>query len=430
MRWKALTLAWACWIPYVCVAQAVDPTPAGGAVQAVSRVSETTVTLQQAIDRALAHNPELSVSAREVQASDAARLQAGASPNPQLAALVEDTRRQTRNTTLQVNQPIELGGKRAARIEVAERARDVALVQQEARRSAVRATVTAAFFDVLLAQERVRLSEASVLLAQSGTQATAKRVLAGKASPVEETKARVAEASVRIERTQAASELAAARQRLAASWGESVPRFERVEAAAETLPNVPGSREVQARLVDSPMLRQAQLELRRRQALVEVERARRVPDLTVSLGVRRNQELGLNQAIIGVSMPLPLFDTNRGNIQEAIARQEQARDELSVAELRLGSEAAQSRERLASANAQAEALRAEVLPGAQSAYDAAIKGFELGKFSFLEALDAQRTLIDAKAQYLRALASAHAARIELDRILGSGSDMSSARTLP
>lgn len=426
MRWKALTLAWACWTPLTCLAQAVDPTPA----QSVAGVGESIVTLQQALERALARNPELAAAAREVEASDAARLQAGTSPNPQLAALVEDTRRQTRSTTLQVNQPVELGGKRAARIEVAERARDVALVQQEARRSAVRATVTAAFFDVLLAQERVRLSDASVLLAQSGTQAATKRVLAGKVSPVEETKARVAEAGVRIERMQAASDLVGARQRLAASWGESVPRFDRVDADAETLPTVPTPTEIQARLADSPTLRQAQMEIRRRRALVEVERARRVPDLTVSLGVRRNQELGLNQAILGVSVPLPLFDTNRGNIQEALKRQEQARDELSVAELRLGSDAVQARERLASAIAQAEALRTEILPGAQSAYAAATKGFELGKFSFLEALDAQRTLIDAKAQYLRALASAHAARIDLDRIVGSGGNIQPAPAPP
>ena len=45
----------------------------------------------------------------------------------------------------------------------------------------------------------------------------------------------------------------------------------------------------------------------------------------------------------------------------------------------------------------------EILPGAHSAYDAATKGFELGKFSFLDVLDAQRTLFQAKSQYLRAL---------------------------
>ncbi len=63
-------------------------------------------------------------------------------------------------------------------------------------------------------------------------------------------------------------------------------------------------------------------------------------------------------------------------------------------------------------------LRLEILPGAQSAYDATTKGYELGKFNFLEVLDAQRTFFQARAQYLRALAETHRSAAEIDRIVG------------
>ena len=69
-------------------------------------------------------------------------------------------------------------------------------------------------------------------------------------------------------------------------------------------------------------------------------------------------------------------------------------------------------------------LQRDIMPGAQSAYDAATKGFELGKFSFLEVLDAQRTSFQAKSQYLRALAEAHRSAAEIDRILGTASTQS------
>ena len=69
-------------------------------------------------------------------------------------------------------------------------------------------------------------------------------------------------------------------------------------------------------------------------------------------------------------------------------------------------------------------LQRDILPGAQSAYDAATKGFELGKFSFLEVLDAQRTSFQAKSQYLRALAEAHRSAAEIERILGVASTQS------
>jgi cobalt-zinc-cadmium efflux system outer membrane protein len=63
-------------------------------------------------------------------------------------------------------------------------------------------------------------------------------------------------------------------------------------------------------------------------------------------------------------------------------------------------------------------LREEILPGAQSAYEAAGKGFEAGKFSFLDVLDAQRTLFQAKTQYVRALGDSHRAAADIERIVG------------
>ena len=68
--------------------------------------------------------------------------------------------------------------------------------------------------------------------------------------------------------------------------------------------------------------------------------------MTVSLGVNRNEELGRNQAIVGVSVPLPIFDPNRGNVLEALRRTDKARDELAADEIRLGSELAQAVEKL------------------------------------------------------------------------------------
>jgi len=165
----------------------------------------------------------------------------------------------------------------------------------------------------------------------------------------------------------------------------------------------------------------------RRQALSDLEQARRVPDVTVSLGAKRvpaDEGMGSsrNQVVVGLSVPLPIFDTNRGNVAEALSREEKARDELAAAELQLGADAARATERLRSARATALTLQRDALPGAEAAYKAAARGFELGKFSFLEALDAQRTLFQVRNQHLLAVAEAHRAAAELDRLLGTGAD--------
>lgn len=387
-----------------------------------------TLTLKAALVLALDANPELSAAGRELEAVEATITQAGVWPNPQISTLIEDTQRSTRTTTLQLNQPIELGGKRAARIEAAERGHDAVSADLDAKRAEIRAAVMTAFFDLLIAQERLRLVESSVLLARRATTAASQRVAAGKVSPVEETKARVAEAGVRVESFQAISELNIARNRLAATWGSPSPRFERVEGAVGTLPALPALEQLNRRLANAPNLLRAQLEVNRRQALTQVERTRRIPDVTVSLGAKRNEELGRNQAIFGISIPLPLFDRNQGNLLEALRRTDKARDELIATEVRLSGELVQAHERLNAARQEVDALQNEILPGAQSAYDAATKGFELGKFSFLEVLDAQRTLLQAKSQYLRTLTEGHRAAAEIERVLGNASSTTLAVT--
>jgi cobalt-zinc-cadmium efflux system outer membrane protein len=382
----------------------------------------TPLTLKSALELAYGANAALSTAKRELEAVAGSILQAGLRPNPRVEALIEDLRPENRLTAIYYNQPLELGGKRPARIAAAERRQDVASAELNAMRAEIRAAVMAAFFDVLVAQERFLLTQELVELSQRATTAASKRVTAGKVSPVEETKARVAEASVRVELSQAATNLKMARKRLTAIWGNATPRFERAEGQVEALPALPALKDLTARLANAPGLARAQLEVNRRQALVEVERSLRIPDVTLSLGGRRNNEIGLNQALLGVSLPIPIFNRNQGNILEALRRTDKARDELSGTETRLNNEIAQAFERLNVARQEIEILQREILPGAQSAYDAATKGYIMGKFSFLEVLDAQRTLFQAKSQYLRALAEAHRSAAEIERVLGEAPD--------
>ncbi len=395
-----------------------------GAPPAVDRTRGTVqepavMTLRAAENLALTSNADLAVAARELEATQGAVIQGGARPNPELAFLQEDTRKETRTSTLQLNQPIELGGKRSARMDAAERGRDIAAVELDVRRAQIRATVAASFFDVLSAQERVRLAQDVANLAKRATDVAVKRVASGKVAPLEETRARVAEANVRLDLSLAQSELRTARQRLASTWGNPSPRFERVDGRLEALPALPSATSLNARLAESPHLKLAKIEIQRRKSLADLERAKRTPDLTVSLGAIRSEELGRNQVLLGVSIPIPVFDSNRGNQLEALKRTDKARDELAATQIRLTSDVRQAYERLSAARDEVETLKRDVLPGAQSAYDVATKGFELGKFNFLDVLDAQRTLFEAKSQHLRAVAETHRASAEIDRLLAS-----------
>ncbi len=376
------------------------------------------LTMEAAIRLALEVNPTIAAARREIEATEAQVLQGSLRPNPGFSYTVENTGRISRSSAAQVELPIERGDKRAARVEAAQRGRDVALSELGGRQLKVRAEVMAAFFDVLAAQELLALAQDSVSLARRATDIAAKRVAAGKVSPVEETKARVADAGVRVTLTQAQSELRNARRRLASLWGNAAPRFSEARGEVDLLPLIPERESIEQRLRTSPLLQRAQLELDRRKSLVNVEQSKTVQDFTFSVGVKRREESQNEQMTVGVSVPIPLYNRNQGNLLEALRREDKARDELVATRITLASNAYQVVERLSARRLEAELLRTEVVPGAKSAYEAATIGFENGKFSFLEVLDAQRTFFSAKSQYLNALAAVHRAVTDLEGILG------------
>lgn len=406
------------------LSQGVSQRPVVGeeALQTAATAPATPLSLTKAIELALEGSPEVAAATRQWEATEGQVLQGRARPNPELAYSLEDARSRTRTQSWQLNLPVELGGKRAARTKAAEKSREQAQAQLNELKAALRANVATAYFDVLTAQERLVLAKDSVALAKSSTDTVAKRVAAGKVSPVEESKARVAEAGIRVELAQAASEQRNALSRLFALLGKIEAPFTVLEVKAENLPPVPKLADLQSLISSSPAVVLARIEVDRRKALTDLEQSKRVPDITVSAGIQRSNETQRNILLFGVSVPLPVFDRNQGNLLEALKLEDKARDELQGATVRLHSEVAQAQERLSTIAAEVQSLRQDVLPGAKSAYDAATIGFENGKFNFLEVLDAQRTYFTAKSQYLKALGEAHRAAAEVDRLLGGPSD--------
>lgn len=376
------------------------------------------LTLNDAFNLALSANPELAVAKRESEATAGIQSQASARPNPTLSAQMQDTRSASRETTIQVNQEIELGNKRHARMAAADALQNKTEAELENKKAEIQANVYAAFYEVLAEQARLNLAKSSLDIANLALDAAHKRVKAGKSSPVEETKSQIAASSAKIELNLAASQLVNSRKRLAALWGNTLPVFEQAEGDLSHISPLPAIPTLSAIIDSAPRIKIATLESQMREAMTTVERSKTVPNITVSAGVVNNQEVGANQALLGLSVPIPLFDRNQGNVQEALSRQYKADDELALLKNQMTLNLDSQCERFTAAIQNADMLRDEILPGARSAFDAATKGFTAGKFSFLDVLDAQRTLVQTQSQYLQSLLEAHQAMSEIKRILG------------
>ena len=382
------------------------------------------LTLRQALALTLKFNLELSAYSHELRASEAALLQAGAMPNPVLDLNGENLSNNRlrangdRTSTIQIGQLIELGGKRTARIKLAEAGRSLANWDYEAKRLDVLFRVSQIFIDVVAGQHGQALAGESNRLAQQVADTVGKRVLAGKVSPIEETKARIALSAAQIELEQAKRQLAVARKRLSTLWGNPNPRFQNAAGDLEKFTSMPAHERLAGRVRNNPDLARWTAEIARRQAAIETEKAKAVPDITLSAGMRRFSQFDDRAYLVGISIPIPVFDRNRGGILEASRRLDKTMDEQHAAENRLSTDLAQSFHRVSAIRNEIDTLRAAILPGARSAYDGATKGYQLGKFGFLDVLDAQRTLFQARSQHLRALADYHRGLSEIERLIG------------
>ena len=376
------------------------------------------LTLAQALARAEAGNPQLAAARLELSANEGTVLQAGTLPNPAFNAELEDFRKSTRTTTATVSIPLELGGKRAARVTAAERGQALAGAELDNARATVRAAVIAAYFDLLVAQERVQVAASAEDIAARGTASAERRVQAGRISPVDATRAQVAQANATLAHSEARAALENARRQLALQWGAYTADFARAGGAIEALPQRAPLDALLQRLDQSPAMRASQRALEHRRALVDIELSKATPDLSFTLGAKRDNDLGRTQAVVGLSVPLPLFDRNQGNVQEANQRALKAEDEHRGRQVALRHELRNAAAQLATARNTEQQLRQVVLPAAEQAQQAATRGFDAGKFSQLEVLDAQRTLLEARERLLDAQASGWQAASAIDRILG------------
>ncbi|NOG69096.1 TolC family protein [Roseicella sp. DB1501] len=401
------------------------PAMPGPAPETGSRLVVTSPA--QAVELAMARAPILRSAEAGRRAAQGDRVTAGLRPNPDLSLNAENIGGSGRygglstlETTYSLSQRIETGGKRQARIEAANRAvgltgLDVEAVRLDLAREVVRALAAAVASGraVEIARERGRLAE-EVL------RATRARVEAGREAFPQQRRAEVARETALLGLDRAQREAAVALRALSVLL--AMPGIEVMPGRASWFDEL-GPRPDPARAVALPpgQLDRARLDalIEQRRAELELQRRNAIPDVAIGAGLRRFREAGGDTAfVLGLSLPLPVFDRNQGNILRADAELSRAEAEAERGRLYLDAALADAERRLGQAWHAADALRRIVLPAAGEAAGAAREGYAAGKFSLLEVLDAQRALSDAREQLNAALLEVQQVRADIDRLRG------------
>lgn len=385
-------------------------------------VTMPVVTMQDAIARALQAAPSISAGEEAVRASGGALRQARARPNPtasfqadQLAGSGAFSGIDRAEFSISVDQRIERGGKRRARVGLAEADRDLARLSASIARHEVIFDTRRAYVEAMAAAAALSIAESRVDAARDLEQTVSGRVRSARDPAAAEQRVAAAALEARSDVEQARYALRRAKRQLSALWGEAGDRFDVDRARLFDIAPVDAAA-LTARLDDVPDLLAARTTVQRAAAALVLERARARQDLTIGLGLRQFQETDDVAAIVSFSMPLAFFDTNKGNIARAVAQRRRADLLARDARLRLDRALTADLETLKAAHAQARAFRDEIIPKARTALDATRAGYARGAFSYLDILDAQAALETFQTREISALTRFHLAKASLDRL--------------
>jgi len=384
---------------------------------------ENQLTLEGAIAKALSQSPRLKSVSMLTRSAAGDRAQAATLPNPEISVSVDNfggkeelKGMQSAEITYGASQLIEIGGKRGARIESAEKGLSLAQLDVQAEHLNLIRDVTTAFFDAATAEANVELATKQKELAGDVLTSVTKRVEAAADPLYQRNKAEIADATSSIALENAKREAVVARQKLAVLWGDKTSNFtvDQARLMAVAPPDPLGS--LEERVNNNPDYLRWTIELERKNAEVSLQKANAIPDPTINVGVRDLRESGEQAFVAGISLPLPVFDSNSGNISKALAESRRAEFDGTEARNQLLSELTQASKQLQTAYGEAITLEKEIIPLAEESFRLARHGYGIGKFPYLEVLDAQRTLFEAKEQHLNALRQYQTSRVQVERL--------------
>ena len=354
-----------------------------------------------------------------VDAAEARVRQAGVRPNPELSLEAENafgsgpfSGYDNAETTLSVSQDLELWGRRGARVGVAQAEGRTSLLRRDLATLDAAGRLALAYAEAEAAERRLQLAQEALDLTIADARALMILVEEGR-EPL-------------FRGIQAQSQAAAARAALDEAQAERDAAFARLTAVA-MLPNPVTS--IGASLLDreppavvptsstSPEVRVAQAERDAAESQIEVERVRARPDVRVSVGVRRYEAEDATALTFGVSMPLPLFDRNRGNYDAAQAEFRAADARVMAATQTAQADLAGAEARLRSANSRVWATDGGVT-AAEEAYRLSRIGFEAGRISQLELSSSRAALIAARNAAVDARLARVRAEVDLARLQG------------
>lgn len=378
---------------------------------------------EQILRLALANNPSIKSTLATISMAEGNALQASLRRNPNAVMEFENFAGEREfsgfdgaEITLGLEQPIETAGKRKHRTAVARFGLSMAEQEAVAKILGTLAEVQFAATQLVVAQERLDLAVKRLELANQTHETVKKRVSAAAASDIQHTKVDIELKAAEIAKQKAEKELQTTTAQLARLVGmDPIPQIGKIDL--DTFPTLPSQAGLLIAIENMPQSKILEFNQQRAHSAINLARAESVPNVTVGLGVRRFNNRDDNALIATLSVPIPLFDRNQGGVAKARAEARKADADSQAGLLALKETVLTVWEQFDTSRGEVAIYQKDIIPSARKAYQQASEGYASGRYSFLELLDAQRTLYEVQDSFLESLLDLHQAKAQTDYLL-------------
>jgi len=396
-----------------------NPFPSGMDTLTVDFNSLTLDMVLQLVPRG---NSSLRANRMERNAAGESVRQANLRPNPELEFEAEGVGGdmagfRESEITIALSQELELWGQRKARRRVA--LADAERIEWETRVEDfdIYTEAKLRFYSLLHAQSRLELTDKAARLAREVAEAAGVRVEKGAALASEQLLGRLEFERAQREVVLAETELESARRSLAALWrgdqrniGTVIP-----DPGLETLPDLAS---LKSYLKGSREVVRCGFEETGVNGLLHLEKTNRLPSPILSGGYRRSQADGTCTYLVGVGIPLPLFNRNQGTISSLKAQSDALKSAREQALTNVEAELETIHQRLNSLLENRASLRTLILPKAEEAYRSLKRAYELGRIPYTALLEGEQTLMEVRFEVNDLDLAMRQEMVALERLLG------------
>jgi len=383
------------------------------------------LTLTKSLEKVIKNNPELISMDFDIKTKNGNIFQKSRFPNPEFGVEIENfagggelSGFNQSEITAVLSQEIPIGPKRSLSVKIAKEEKKLSGFIRNQKLANLFEGTKKRFYNLFLLQEIIALKKKRINKLKEFARQVRKKVKTGGSSPIEVQRIDIQLFRSRIELKSSEAEFYSMGVHLASLWGEESFDYKKVVTKNNEWDRFPKEHILCDVSELSPDLVVCRNNIARSKIELKLQRSMRIPNVTLSGGIRRHFAIGINSFTAGLSIPIPVSDLNKGAIISARYKINKSVADFKTEELRIKTELKEKCRKLESEFYGLNILKNKIIPEFNKTFKIIINGYMVGRSSFFDVMDVHKSEYEIKEEYLRMVCGCRIKIVEIERLNG------------